>query len=241
MTVGTFARAGCPPLPVLTLRQLDADPHGVFRQYRKDHAVVLHETGAYFVLRLSDIDRLGKDPRLGPSGMSWPKALGLSSGAIVDLFEYSMLTADGDVHRRRRAPFSRIFAARTINEMRQSIRRTADDLINGWYGEGEADFLVEFAAKMPARIISDLLGLPRKDIPEFTVLVYEVTKMFSFGLNSGEIGEIDKAAQRLRDYVDKVLEERRRRPGEDFLSSFWPLPPTLVSCHRRKFFTRSSH
>jgi cytochrome P450 len=64
------------------------------------------------------------------------------------------------------------------------------------------------------------LGLPREDIPEFTALVYEVTKIFSFGLNPDEIGGIENALRQLRDYVDKVLEERRRRPREDFLSAF---------------------
>jgi cytochrome P450 family 103 len=225
MAVENFAKAGSgsphgAALPVLTLNQLDADPHGVFRQYRKDHAVVLHETGGYFILRFADVDRLGKDPRVGPSGTSFPETLGISSGAIFDLFEYSMITADGDVHRRRRAPLSRQFAARTINEMRQSIRRTADDLIDGWYRDGEVDFIGEFAAKLPARIIADLLGLPREDIPEFTLLVYEVTKIFSFGLYLDEIGKIEKAAQQLHDYVETVLDQHHRRPREDFLSAF---------------------
>jgi cytochrome P450 len=206
--------------PVLTLKQLDGDPHGVFRRYRKDHAVVLHETGAYFILRFADVDRLGKDLRVGPSGTSFPEALGVSSGAIFDLFTYSMITADGNVHRRRRAPFSRLFATRTINGMRQSFRRTADDLIGEWYERGEVDFFGEFASRMPARIIADLLGLPREDIPEFTALVYEVTKIFSFGLKLDEIGGIENALRQLRDYVDKVLEDRRRSPREDFLSAF---------------------
>jgi cytochrome P450 len=143
---------------LLTLKELDGDPHGVFRRYRKDHAVVLHETGGYFVLRFADVDRLSKDPRVGPSGTSFPEALGVSSGAIFDLFTYSMITADGDVHRRRRAPFSRLFAIRTINDMRQSFRRTADDLIGEWYGRGEVDFFGEFASKMPARIIAAFWG-----------------------------------------------------------------------------------
>jgi cytochrome P450 family 103 len=119
-------------LPVLTLEQLDADPHGSFRQYRKDHAVVLHETGGYFVLRFSDVDCLSKDPRFRASGTIFPQMQGFTSGTIYDAFDYGMLTADGDVHRRRRAPFSRLFAARAINEMRPSIRRTAEDLIEDW-------------------------------------------------------------------------------------------------------------
>ena len=152
---------------------------------------MLHETGGYFVLRFVDVDRLGKDTQVGPSGTSFPEALGVSSGPVFDLFKYSMITADGDVHRRRRAPFSRLFATRTINEMRQSIRRAADGLVGEWYERGEMDFFGEFASEMPARMIADLLGLPRQDIPEFTLLVYEVTKIFSFGLNPEELGKIE--------------------------------------------------
>jgi cytochrome P450 len=218
--IGSEKISGGKVLPTLTLEQLEADPHGVFRRYCKDHAVVLHETGGYFILRFADVERLSRDPRLRPSGTAFPEMLGINSGAIFEIFDYGMLTADGDVHRRRRAPFSRLFAARAITEMRPSIRRTAEDLIDGWYGDGEVDFFNEFAAKMPARVIADLLGLPREDIPEFTVLVYEVTKFFSFGLSPDEITEIEKAAQQLRDYVDKVLDERRRSPRGDFLSAF---------------------
>jgi cytochrome P450 len=207
-------------LPTLTLEQLDSDPHGVFRQYRKDHAVVLHETGGYFVLRFSDVDRLSRDPRFRAAGTGFPEALGVTSGTIFDAFDYSMLTVDGDVHRRRRGPFSKLFAARAITEMRPSIRRTAEDLIDDWYGDGEVDLFDEFASKMPARLIADLLGLPREDIPEFTLLVYEVMKIFNFGLNPDEIAEIEQSAQQLRDYVDEILDERRRNPREDFLSAF---------------------
>jgi cytochrome P450 family 103 len=207
-------------LPVLTLEQLDADPHGVFRQCRKDHSVVLHETGGYFVLRFSDVDRLGKDPRFRASGTIFPETLGISSGTMFDMFFYSMLTVDGDIHRRRRGPFSRIFAARAITEMRPSIRRAAENIIDEWYGDGEVDFVDKFASQMPARLISDLLGLPREDIPEFTLLVYEVMKVFDYGLKSDEIAQIEKKAHKLRGYVDEILDERRRKPRDDFISRF---------------------
>ncbi|MDI4236217.1 cytochrome P450 [Bradyrhizobium sp. Arg237L] len=207
-------------IPMLTVEELEADTHGVFRTYRKEYPVVLHETGGYFVLRFSDVDRLSKDPRFLPSGTSFPEIQGFSSGTIFDAFDYGMLTADGDVHRRRRAPFSRLFAARAINEMRPSIRRAASDLIEEWYGDGEVNFFEEFAAKLPARIIADLLGLPREDIPEFMLLVYVVSKVFFLGLSPDEVVEVEKAGQRLREYVDKVLDERRRGPRGDFLSAF---------------------
>ena len=99
-------------IPMMTLQELDADSHGTFRRYRKHHPIVLHESGSYFVLRPADIERLSKDARLVGSGTAVPEMTGFDHGVMFDVFRYSMLTADGDVHRRRGAPFSRLFAAR---------------------------------------------------------------------------------------------------------------------------------
>jgi cytochrome P450 family 103 len=51
-------------LPMVTLAELEADPHGVFRKYREMDPVVMLETGIYLVLRFSEVDRLSKDARL---------------------------------------------------------------------------------------------------------------------------------------------------------------------------------
>ena len=206
--------------PTMTLAQLEADPHGTFRQYRRDHSLVLHETGGYFVLRFADVDRLSRDPRLRGSETAFPRKLGLEQGAMYDLFDHGMLTANDVVHRRRRAPFSKLFSARAISEMRPYIRRTIEEVIDGWYDEGEVEFLEAFASPIPARVIADLFGLPREDIPEFARDSYEVTQILGFGLSPERIAEIDRAGERLRDYIGKVLDERRRSPRDDFLSAF---------------------
>ncbi|WP_225121575.1 cytochrome P450 [Bradyrhizobium sp. BRP22] len=65
-----------------------------------------------------------------------------------------------------------------------------------------------------------MLGLAREEIPEFTVQVYEVTKIFSFGLSPDEIEKIDKAMQKLRGCSKTALDERSRSPRDDFLSAY---------------------
>ena len=207
-------------LPTMTLAELEADPHGTFRRYRKQHSVVLHEAGGYFVLRFADVERLGKDARLCGTETAFPRKLGLERGAIFDVFDHSMLTANGDTHRRRRAPFSKLFAARAISEMRPHIRRTIDEVIDGFYDDGEMELVDKFASPIPAHIIADLFGLPREDIPDFARDVYEATRILSFGLSPERIAEIDKAGERLRDYIARILDERRRNPRDDFLSAF---------------------
>src|SRR4029077_5871075 len=167
--IGFADQAGHRPatedLPLLTTERLDGDPHGIFRLYRRTHSLVAHEAGGYFVLRLADVERLSKDPRAPASETGFPEMPKVSDRALFDTFRFGMLTANGDTHRRRRSPFSRTFAARMITEWRPHIRRSAEELVDGWYADGQVDFLEEFAAQVPARIISDLLGLPREDIP----------------------------------------------------------------------------
>jgi cytochrome P450 family 103 len=206
--------------PTMTLAELEADAHGTFRRYRKNHSLVQHEAGGYFVLRFADVDRLSKDSRLSATETAFPRTLGLERGAMFDAFDHGMLTANGDTHRRRRAPFSKLFAARAISEMRPHIRRTIEDVIDGFYDDGEMEFVDKFAAPIPARVIADLFGLPREDIPDFARDSYEATQILAFGLSPERIADIDKAAERLRDYLAKILDERRRSPRNDFLSAY---------------------
>ena len=135
------ALAAVGDLPVLKVADLDADPHGMFRRYRGAYPFVGHEPGGYLVLRHADIQRLGNDPRTAASETVHPELYGVTEGALFDLFEQGMLTANGVVHRRRRSPFSRSFAVRTMADLRPHIRRSAGELIESWYADGQVEFV----------------------------------------------------------------------------------------------------
>jgi cytochrome P450 family 103 len=212
--------ASADALPTLAIKELASDPHGVFRAYRMSHSLVKGESGGYFVLRFADVERLSRDPRCRARGTAFPESRGVREGVLFEMFEHGMLTATGEVHRRRRSPFSRAFAHRTISLLRSSIRREADELVDEWYGDGKTEFIEHFASQLPARIISDLLGFPREDIPAFTKLVYEVTRFFRFEGADDELPGIEAAARQLKRYVEDILDDRRRKPREDFLSTF---------------------
>ena len=206
--------------PVLKTSDLDADPHGMFRRYRAVYPFVRRDSGGYIVLRHADVERLGKDPRTIAGETAFPEMLGVKDGALFDFFEQGMLTANGGIHRRRRAPFSRSFAARAIADLRPRLRRTSEALIDSWYADGHVEFVAQFAGQLPARIIGDLLGLPQADIPFFTGLVYQVTRFVSHSITPDEIPKSEAACRQLRDYVEKTLNDRRRTPRGDFLSHF---------------------
>ena len=93
------------------------------------------------MLRHADIQRLGNDPRTAATETMQPELYGVTEGALFDMFEQGMLTANGVVHRRRRSPFSRSFAVRTMADLRPHIRRSAEELIESWYADGQVEFV----------------------------------------------------------------------------------------------------
>lgn len=208
-------------IPRLTDAEMQGDPHGTLRRYRAAHPLAAHEAGSVFVLRHADVDRLIRDPRAAQStGTALPRLMGVKEGVLFDTFDHGMLTSNGEVHRRRRAPFTRILAARAMAELRPAVRQAAERLIDGWHGRGEVEFMAGFATPMPALIISGLLGLPEEDIPATTRHVYEATRFVSLSVRPDEIPVAAAAMQELKDYVAALLEDRRRNPRGDFLSGY---------------------
>ncbi|WP_407521253.1 cytochrome P450 [Methylobacterium oryzisoli] len=202
------------------MAELEADPHGLFRAWRPRLPFVAHETGSVLVLRAEDVERLGRDPRLKATETAYPVMRGIPEGPLFDIFAHGMFTANGTVHRRRRSPFTRTFATRLIAALRPHIRGTAEALARECLMEGEVDLVARYTSLIPARTIADLLGLPPADIPRFTRLAYEVSRVLSYTFGPHDIPDLVKAAGELQDYVAAILDARRQAPRDDFLSHY---------------------
>jgi len=207
-------------IPTLTVAELEADPHGAFRTWRPRLPVVGHEVAGFVVLRAGDVDRLMRDPRVQATETLYPETRGIPEGRLFDIFAHGMLTANGAAHRRRRSPFTRIFAARMMEGLRPRIRAAAESLVRDWLPDEELDLVAHYTALIPAQTIADILGLPHKDIPRFTHLAYEVSRVLSFTFGPEDIPNLEAAAVALQDYVRAILEARRTAPQDDFLSRF---------------------
>ncbi|MBP1180651.1 cytochrome P450 [Methylobacterium sp. PvR107] len=207
-------------VPTLTVAELEADPHGVFRVWRPRLPLVGHEVAGFLVLRARDVDLLMRDPRAQATETLYPETRGIPEGRLFDIFAHGMLTANGAIHRRRRSPFTRTFAARMIEGLRPRIRAAAESLVRDVLAEDAVDLVARYTALIPAQTIADILGLPRDDIPRFTRLAYEVSRVLSFTFGPEDIPDLEAAALALQDYVRAILEARRSSPQDDFLSRF---------------------
>jgi cytochrome P450 family 103 len=206
--------------PTFSVAELDRDPHSLFRRMRLVTPFLRRDDGSHIAIRSGDVERLYSDTRTRQMETERLRAQGIHQGYLYDIFRHTMLYANGTTHRQRRAPLSRAFAFRLIAELRPTIRARAHKLLDAVEARGEMDFIAEFAAPIPAQIISEILGLHEQDIPEFTRWVYSISKAVSFAFTRDEIPEMELAAHKLTDYVEALLADRRATPRLDFLSSY---------------------
>ena len=219
-SAGSAPRGTPGAVPTFTASQLDADAHGIYRRCRPLTPVLARAEGGYIALRAGDVERLIADPRTRQMETESLRARGVTEGALFDFFRTSMLFTNGTDHHRRRAPVSRAFAWQLIAALRPKIRASAEELIDGASKSREMNFLDDFCAPIPAHIVAQVLGLPREDIPRFTVWVYTISRSLSPSFTSTQIPEIEAAARELTEYVEQLLTSRRARPCEDFLTSY---------------------
>jgi cytochrome P450 len=130
-----------------------------------------------------------------------------------------MLVSNPPTHARRRRPAARAFAFKLIQAWRPRIRALVSDMIDQVADERETDFLGTIASSLPSRLIAEIIGAPEQDAPAFAAMVNTMAR----GLGSfrpAEFEAIEAAAAGLTAYVERLLNERRRAPRDDFLSDY---------------------
>jgi cytochrome P450 len=125
----------------------------------------------------------------------------------------NMLGMDEPEHKRMRLLVQPAFSKREMRWWRTDIvepivERQLADL----EPRGSADLYADFAAFIPARVISAALGLPEADLAAFFEWAIVMTSSVETPENRA------KAATALTDYVTPLCEERRREPRRDLIS-----------------------
>jgi cytochrome P450 len=207
----------------VTARYLDlADPSfdvtsGDVHEAREDGWYVETPYG-YAVLRYAEASALLKDRRFRQGNAQWPAQNGIHSGLFSDWWQEVLLSLEGEDHDRIRRLLRPAFTNRTIKALQPRFQALANELIDGFAGRGEVEFVSEFAEPYAARILCVLLGLPEDDWQKIAHWADDLGRSFGIGV-SDDVPVIEAALSGLYEYLDAVIEERRREPGDDLIST----------------------
>jgi cytochrome P450 len=158
-----------------TLAELEADPHPLLARLREHEPVSwIPALGGWLVTRRDLAMQVMRDP-----GTFTVDDERFSTGQVVGP---SMLTLDGEEHRRHRAPFAAPFRLAAVRErFTEPVAEETDRLLDGIEAAGEAELRRELAGPLAAAIVTHALGLQdagtREVLGWYDAIVASVTEI----------------------------------------------------------------
>ena len=158
----------------ITAASFKADPFTTFKRWRDTKPVVPVKVlgqRAWIVTRYNDVQAALKDERLVKNKRNARDA-GTKDKApwmpgFLKPLEQNMLDLDGTDHTRLRSLVHQAFTPQLIGRMQHRIHSLAHELIDRAEGKGQMDLVYDFALQVPMTIISEILGIPERDRPNF--------------------------------------------------------------------------
>jgi pimeloyl-[acyl-carrier protein] synthase len=211
------------------LPEVHADPYPVYRRLREldaVHATVL--PGVWLLTRhadclavLRDDRRFSSDSRNSDLFSEFREMFGDQIPELLDETRArSMLFVDPPDHTRLRTLVNKAFTARVVESMAPHIREIVDALLDRVVQRGQETFdvVAEVAYPLPTTVISEILAIPEQDREEFRRWSPDLVRALDPFIAPDILPQVDAAARWFRDYFERVIEERRRSPGDDVLS-----------------------
>jgi cytochrome P450 len=209
-----LASSDLPAFPFEGMTGLDA--FSLYAELRERDPVrpvrVASGGSVYLVARYEDVRRVFNDPVFSRVALQREDVTVLIPASRIP---GTMLNMDPPDHTRIRKLIARAFTTGTVERMRPRVQQITDELVDAMVEHGPpVDFVASFAAVLPARVISDLLGVPDDDQDRLREWL-EIT--LSAGSHTPE--EIHATLGLLQAYLAALIAAKRAAPADDLLSA----------------------
>jgi len=216
--------------PEFWVRPLE-EREGAFRTLRQERPVSFHEEpvidfmpfpqgpGFWSLTRHADILEASRNPQTFCSGQG--SNIGDMPAPFLEAFG-SMINMDDPRHARLRRIVSAGFTPRILRQVEVDVARAAREIVDDVIEKGECDFVTDVAARLPLRIICEMMGIPESQHD----LIFERTNII---LGAGDPEYVPDPAQivpkllqsgaELTQLVQELGRERRKNPTHDLTSA----------------------
>ena len=182
------------------------------------------DTEAFLVTRYRDVQHVIRHPEiwsndlLGKAGFSMFQHA--EAQAILEAEGWPRDTkfqSDPPIHRDYRALVADAFTAGRVRKLEGFIRDTTSDLIDEMAQSEECDFLTKFAAWLPIRVVTHLLGLPEEDAPRIKHWSDAWVEPLSGVVTKEREIEVARLGIELQHYLAGWMERKIENPPQDVL------------------------
>ncbi|MDX6526963.1 MAG: hypothetical protein QOI43_2474 [Gaiellales bacterium] len=218
-----------PELPAARFDPLSAeqhdDPFELLALARREQPVFYApELDLWVVTRYDDVLAVLKDHRAFSSTGALRSASAPLPPEVADALAEAypempyIIEIDPPLHDRIRGLVTRAFTPRRIAALEPAIRRIVAELLDGLPAAGEVEIIGAFAWPLPLRVLGELLGLPRADLPQLHAWGNDWILVQQEGPLERRIAHARGTAALQRYFMD-VVAERTRTPSDDLISA----------------------
>ena len=187
------------------------DPYRYYAALREQQPVHPLEAGSFFLSRYDDVVAVYRDARASSDKkLEFKPKFGDSP--LYEHHTTSLVFNDPPLHTRVRALMMGALNQRAIARMEAGVARLVEGLLDGF--SGEVDFIGSFAARIPVEVIGNLLDIPggeRGPLRAWSIAILS-------GLEPKPTPEMlergNRAVVEFKDYLARLVDERRRKPGD---------------------------
>ena len=126
----------------------------------------------------------------------------------------TILEMEGKEHLRQRRLVTPAFSPRALREgLDAVVEGIVNQLVDQFVRDGKADLVSQFTFTFPLRVMAHVMALPIDDFDQFHHWAIDLLSI------SDDPQRGFDAAQKIVDYLRPILEDRRRNPGSDLIST----------------------
>jgi cytochrome P450 len=152
-------------------------PHELFAELRRSDPVRWQATsdggGFWAILKHADVEHVAREPVLFSSAEGGVVLEDLDPPQLEQM-RGMLLAMDPPRHREVRRPLVARLTPKQIAKLDDDIRAICRDIFAA--ADGELDFVSEVAAKLPTRVIGQVMGLPVEDWDRIHELAERITR-----------------------------------------------------------------
>ena len=196
---------------------VDGPPHEQFAELRRTSPVHWNDGDECFwaVLKHADVEQVARDPRTFSSATGGVVLEDLPPDRLEQM-RGMLLAMDPPRHREVRRPVVSHLTPRQVTRLEDDIRAICRDIFAA--ADGDVDFVADVAAKLPTRVIGQVMALPAGDWDHIHALAERITRGQdpAFATDPESAG---RASQEMGLYAFQLATAREAEPAGSDLTS----------------------